>query len=134
MTRINCIPPQELSGPHLVAEYRELPRVFALVKAAIVRGEHPDDRRNPRQYTLGTGHVRFFYSRLGFLAKRQAALVAEMQSRGYNPQFTNSTELLRDMPVEWCNDWVPDETAQAINRQRIALRLQASAAATTSVK
>lgn len=129
MTRINCIPPQELSGPHLVAEYRELPRVFALVKAAIVRGERPDDRRNPRHYTLGTGHVRFFYSRLGFLAKRQAALIAEMQSRGYHPQFTNCSELLQDVPVEWCNDWVPDEAAQAINRQRIALRLQTAAAA-----
>ncbi|CUW45036.1 endonuclease V [Brucella vulpis] len=78
MTRINCIPPAELTGPHLVAEYRELPRVFALVRAAIQRGEAPQDPRNPQQYTLGAGHVRFFYARLGYLAKRQAALIAEM--------------------------------------------------------
>lgn len=80
MTRINCIPPAELTGPHLIAEYRELPRVFALVKAAIQRGETTTDRRNPPAYTLGTGHVRFFYMRLGYLAKRQASLVAEMQA------------------------------------------------------
>lgn len=60
MTRINCIPPRELSREHLIAEYRELPRIFALVRAAIARGESPDDPRNPTSYTLGAGHVRFF--------------------------------------------------------------------------
>lgn len=124
MTRINCIPPSELTGPHLVAEYRELPRVFALVKAAILRGETTEDRRNPRAYTLGTGHVRFFYTRLGFLAKRQASLVAEMQARGYTPQFTATHELLIDIPPEWCSDWEPSDEAMAINRARIAERLR----------
>ena len=47
MTRINGIPPQELTGPHLVAEYRELPRIFALVRAAAARGARPEDPRNP---------------------------------------------------------------------------------------
>ncbi len=37
MTRINCVPVEELSGPHLVAEYRELPRVFALAQRAATR-------------------------------------------------------------------------------------------------
>lgn len=124
MTRINCIPPSELTGPHLVAEYRELPRVFALVKAAILRGETPADRRNPRAYTLGTGHVRFFYTRLGYLAKRQASLVAEMQTRGYAPQFTATNELLIDIPPEWCCDWEPSDEAMVINRARIAERLR----------
>lgn len=40
MTRINRIPVEELSRQHLVAEYRELPRVFALAgfSAAVVIG------------------------------------------------------------------------------------------------
>lgn len=122
MTRINCIPPSELSGPHLVAEYRELPRVFALVRAAIARGEAPDDPRNPRDYTLGRGHVRFFYARLGYLAQRQAALVAEMKARGYAPQFTQTESLLDGFPPSWCNDWQPTAQAMAINRARIAER------------
>ncbi|APY15829.1 endonuclease V [Brucella sp. 10RB9214] len=124
MTRINCIPPAELTGPHLVAEYRELPRVFALVRAAIQRGEAPQDPRNPQQYTLGAGHVRFFYARLGYLAKRQAALIAEMQARGYAPQFTNIEELLIGIPLEWRADWEPTVEAIAINRARIAERLR----------
>lgn len=123
VTRINCIPPHELSGQHLVAEYRELPRVFALVRAAIARDEMPDDPRNPPQYLLGAGHVRFFYCRLGFLARRQAALVAEMKARGYQPLFVDTDRLLDGFPEAWCQDWEPTEEAIAINRARISLRL-----------
>ena len=35
MTRINVVPPRLLLDEHLLAEYRELPRVFALAKAPI---------------------------------------------------------------------------------------------------
>jgi deoxyribonuclease (pyrimidine dimer) len=126
MTRINCIPPAELVTRHLVAEYRELPRVFALVRAAIARGEAPDDPRNPREYRLGAGHVRFFYSRLGYLAKRQSALVAEMQARGFKPTFTDPTGLLDGIATAWCQDWQPTDRAMAENRARISERLRPS--------
>ncbi|MEM9964280.1 MAG: pyrimidine dimer DNA glycosylase/endonuclease V, partial [Asticcacaulis sp.] len=111
--------------PHLVAEYRELPRIFALVRAASMRGETPDDPRNPRTYVLGKGHVRFFYPRLGYLALRQAQLIAEMQSRGYKPSFTNSSELLTGIDACWCGDWQPDDLALSLNRARIAERTPA---------
>lgn len=124
MTRINCIPPEELTGPHLVAEYRELPRIFTLVRAAIGRGETPGDPRNPAEYRLGAGHVRFFYPHLGYLARRQAALVAEMLARGYRPGFTETAHLLDGFPPEWCADWRPSAEAQALNRARIAERLK----------
>jgi len=123
MTRINCIPPAELTSRHLVAEYRELPRIFALVRAAIARGEVPDDPRNPRDYVLGAGHVRFFYGRLGYLVRRQAGLIAEMQARGYRPAFTDPNALLAGIPAEWCLDWQPTDAAIAANRARIAERL-----------
>lgn len=122
MTRINCIPPNELTGQHLVAEYRELPRIFALARAAIMRGEKPDDPRNPLEYRLGTGHVRFFYCRLGYLAKRQASLVNEMKTRGYKPQFDNISALLDGIPPEWRQDWIPTPEAIALNKARIKER------------
>lgn len=119
MTRINCVPPTELTRQHLIAEYRELPRVFSLVRAAIDRGEHPV--LYPR-YTLGKGHVRFFYARLTWVVKRQESLITEMINRGYSPQFGVPT--LDKFPPEWCNDWEPDDIAMAINRERISARLE----------
>lgn len=37
MTRINCVPVTELSQKHLVAEYREIGRVYALAVSAYNR-------------------------------------------------------------------------------------------------
>lgn len=127
MTRINCIPPSELCRQHLVAEYRELPRVFALARAARLRGESPDDPRNPRQYVLGAGHVRFFYDKLEYLRQRYRLLVQEMRRRGYTVNF-GWGELWAandDHPTSWLNDWEPDETATALNRARIEERMPA---------
>lgn len=53
MTRINVIPVKELENMHLLAEYRELPRIFQLSKKAY------EDKRKvkaPKFHTLGKGH------------------------------------------------------------------------------
>ena len=124
MTRINCIPPQQLCQQHLVAEYRELPRIFQQALKSYERGETIDDPRNPKQYTLGTGHVRFFYPRLGYLIKRQTDLIGEMQRRGITTNFAppQRTDYIA-MPDEWFGDWRPDNTAIEINTARINERM-----------
>lgn len=119
MTRINVISPHLLSDAHLGAEYRELPRVFGQVRAAIARGEKPDDPRNPKQYVLGTGHVRFFYNKLGFLALRYWDLVEECRYRGRKVTHPTVSEKVWEIPNEWWNDWVPPEAAKALNISRI---------------
>jgi len=119
MTRINCVPVQELSGPHLVAEYRELPRVFALARKAALRGNFSQ----PEAYTLGKGHLLFFYTRLGYLAKRHRALIEEMKRRGYMPAFTGvRREDFPDVPDVFWNDWDPTAEALHLNRARIKER------------
>lgn len=50
MTRINVVPVFELSDQHLMAEYRELPRV---IKQKI------NTTDAPRLYKLGLGHVKW---------------------------------------------------------------------------
>lgn len=98
-----------------------MPRVFALAKKAAERG----NIRPSNTYTLGTGHVVFFYTRLAYLARRHAELVREMQRRGYKPSFTDRLEASHsDLPPELWGDWAPTEEALAINRQRIAERQQ----------
>lgn len=121
MTRINLVPPSELSRQHLIAEYRELPRIFGLVRKAIERGELPNDKRNPTAYTLGTGHCRFFYSRLRFLHIRQYSLIEEMFKRGYNVTHKDVVGM-DEFLAGWANDYVPTEEALAINRARIKER------------
>jgi deoxyribonuclease (pyrimidine dimer) len=126
MTRINCIDPALLCQQHLVAEYRELPRIFGSVRKAVERGERPDDIRNPSDYRLGTGHVRFFYPRLGYLIKRQHRIVDEMLSRGITVNFPAPTrDKFEDIPDEWFGDWQPSLAAIAINEARIAERMPA---------
>lgn len=124
MTRINCIPPQQLCQQHLVAEYRELPRIFGCVVKAVLRGEAADDARNPPAYVLGKGHVRFFYPHLGYLARRQASIVAEMQHRGITTNFTPPRrEDYPQVPDQWFGDWTPDAAAVAVNQARITERM-----------
>ncbi len=120
MTRINCVPVEELSGPHLVAEYRELPRVIALAQKASLRGGF---QQQPTEYTLGKGHLLFFYTRLGYLAKRHAELIREMKRRGYKPSFQGITRSqFPDIPDRFWNDWQPDIDALRLNRARIEAR------------
>ena len=124
MTRINVVPPAELTDLHLLAEYRELPRIFRMAYAAYKRGELPDDPRNPTEYTLGRGHVRFFYSRLRYLRDRFHAIVEEMLSRGFNPAHRDVPVFYVLMPPAWVQPYEPTDLALNINRARIEERLR----------
>mgnify|MGYP005850903769 CR=1 FL=1 len=112
MTRINCVPPEELSGPHLVAEYRELPRVFGLIRRA-------KPGKAPQEYVMGQGHVRFFYDKAGWLLQRQRSLIEEMKRRGYKPRHTDPEALTNGLEL---GSWEPDERALAVNRARLVER------------
>lgn len=125
MTRINCVPPSELSRQHLVAEYRELPRLFGLIARAVERGEARGDPRNPRQYVLGQGHVRFFYDKVAWLLHRQWQIYKEMRARGYKPQFHPTMQPAYDLPLDRYRWWTPDEAAIELNRARIEERTKA---------
>lgn len=80
MTRINLIPAEELSDQHLLAEYRELPRIVnAVIKGKAIFKNIPDS------YRLGNGHVKFFYNKIRFLSERFKQIYLEMKFRGFNP-------------------------------------------------
>lgn len=57
MTRINTIDPVDLLDQHLFIEYREITRV-----ATLHRAPKPGEVM-PQNYTLGTGHVKFFMTK-----------------------------------------------------------------------
>lgn len=115
MTRINVISPSDLTDQHLLAEYRELPRVFTLARNA----QPLNLGFIPTAYTLGSGHVRFFYPRTGFLARRQEELIRELLDRGYKLTHLSAPE-----PVPGLDrDWTPDEAALHVNLTRLRDKL-----------
>lgn len=124
MTRINVVHPATLTDKHLLAEYRELPRIFQLAYNAS-QSKKPWSHKQPADYKLGTSHVLFFYDKLTFLANRQKQIVAECLHRGFKIQFTDCLfEQWRDkIPTYMWKDYNPTSEAIAINLERINKRL-----------
>lgn len=125
MTRINLIPVEELTDQHLIAEYRELPRIFSLVKNAQDKGKNVSDFKISDKYLLGTGHVIFFYNKLIFLQKRLNLLINECLKRGFH------ISLQQEYPLdafnnEWLNDWKPDFEEINLSYSRISEKINAN--------
>lgn len=122
MTRINVISPKELNVKMLVAEYREITRLPKNLETSLNRkGKKFELKEIPEKYTLGTGHVKFFYSKMLFLKKRFEALVQEMLDRGYNPTYRDSS-IFTNCDQQFYNDYTPTNEAIEINKARILER------------
>lgn len=130
MTRINTYHPQFLSNSHLIAEYRELPRIPNRVASG---KPYPNI---PNSYRLGTGHESFFGDKIDWLHSRHLQILAEMQRRTllYPNRFSGNyaidiEETCREVQVErpdlykW---WTPCTTDMLINLERVIERMLAS--------
>lgn len=122
MTRINLVPVSELSDQHLIAEYRELPRIFNLVLNAQYKGKYPLDFKISDAYLLGTGHVTFFYDKLIFLQRRLKEITEECIKRKFNIANKNDYSLAL-FNKEWLNDYIPTLKEIEISRGRIQEKL-----------
>ncbi len=90
MTRINVgIPPKNLTDQHLVTELRELPRVISAVEKRRERGRQMNDI--PMIFSLGTGHMKFFYNKFTYLYNRYSNLREE-----YNVRFDKNWKYTLD--------------------------------------
>lgn len=117
MTRINVgIPPKELVDKHLMAEHREIKRV----PNCISKGKY-NLSGQPKKFTLGTGHVKFFYDKLLYLQKRYEELYAECKRRGFNVTYYG--DAWKDVPDNLMNDYSPTDEDREIIRERIRERL-----------
>jgi deoxyribonuclease (pyrimidine dimer) len=122
MTRINAhIPPAKLCDQHLVAEYREILRTNALaIKRA--RKEGKAMLKNIQQsFTLGGGHVTFFYDKLMYIHHRFDSLRSELINRGMNATIEWQLDELDEF--RWLyNDWPEDPVANQLIVERILER------------
>ena len=124
MTRINVIPPKELVNKHLLAEYREFPRIFGYSKSLQDKGITPDKVQISKEYILGKGHVKFFSDKGAFLVKRQREIIKELVERGYNIKHTDVDSLFDGLNIEWMKDYTPTQNDMIVNKKRIDDRLK----------
>lgn len=121
MTRINVIPAELLLSEHLLAELREISRI----PNAILSGRAKIDfKAIPGRYTLGRGHVMFFYNKLGYIRSRYDQLYKEAKKRGFNVIYKDIdySQLSPIHQVALVNDYVPTKEAQLLNIERICER------------
>lgn len=129
MTRLNLVPPAELADQHLFAEFREIKMVpKSLARSIVAHGKDGVLRRIPDAYTLGKGHVSFFYDKGAYLRDRYAMLRHELRQRFI--QFNEAAELDPDqvyylLDSRFNMGYAPTADALALVRQRIAERLAA---------
>jgi deoxyribonuclease (pyrimidine dimer) len=119
MTRINCVPVQELCNQHLFAEWREMPRINKYMQKSFNAGFNIDNI--PPEYLLGSGHVKFFYNKLEYINNRYNELTTELLERGYNIEVRPLELHYYDQPYN--NDWQPSEADMELNRARIQERM-----------
>ena len=117
MTRINVgIPPKNLTREHLLAEHREIKRI----PNQVAKGKY-DMKDQPKEFTLGKGHVKFFYDKLGYLKKRYEEIYQECLNRKYNSTYFG--EAWNNVPENMMGDYIPTERDIQIITERINERL-----------
>jgi deoxyribonuclease (pyrimidine dimer) len=118
MTRVNLIPPDQLTNKHLVAEFKELSQLIGQVRKMI---KNPNTlNKIPKEFTLNTGHVTFFVDKLLYIKNRHQLIKQEMLHRGFKADANLN---LIDLPPQLFNDYIPTPDAVNIVRTRIQLRI-----------
>ena len=113
MTRINTgIKAAELPDKILLAELREIKRI----PNAIKNGRY-NMNGIPEEFTLGTGHVKFFYNKLKYLYDRYQSLRSEAVSRGFN--VSDFSEAWDGVPSDLMNDYLETDRDRNILIERI---------------
>ena len=123
MTRINSnIPVKKLSDEHLLAEHREIKRLPSCLRKAI---QCKSINKIPNQFTLGTGHVKFFLDKQKFIYNRYKEIYQELLNRGFNIEdYSNNWKEF--INTKYFNDYAPTVEECNLLKQRIIERIQNS--------
>jgi len=115
--RLNTgVPPEILLDQHLIAEYREL----LIPGGQQIKRNWKATAPIPDSFRLGKGHITFWRNKHLYLARRHAALIAEMKVRGFTPKLAYWP--LDEIPDEFKTDWIPAPWETHEVRKRIVER------------
>ena len=119
MVRINLINPEYLTDQHLIAEYRELPRIFTLTL------NHSNLDNIPKEFTLNKGHMNFFKNKLSYLKIRHFEIYSEMIKRGFNPKFYLDIKPYSELEInKYFNNYKPTKDSIIIIKERILSKIK----------
>ena len=96
----------------------------ALARSLKTQSREKIFKKIPKEFTLNTGHVMFFYDKGAYLRKRYDQLTEELIARGYN--INRDAKFDPDdvmFSPDWNRDYTPDERAFEIIRERIAEKI-----------
>lgn len=123
MTRVNCVPPEVLTDRHLVAEWKEIPRILTLIRNQLQSG---GIKPVPETYRLGTGHMQFFADKANWILCRLTELNNEMINRGMRPSkdlMKSYIKAVEELPPEVkLSLWEPTPEDQQLNLSRLKER------------
>lgn len=110
---------------HLFAEFREIKMVTrALQRAFLTKTAEQILEGIPSEFSLGEGHVRFFYNKGKYLTRRYEEIKYELFRRqhGFNSQsILDPTGIYHDR--RFYLDYTPTPEALIIIRERISSRI-----------
>lgn len=125
MTRINLIPANLLLDQHLMAEKKEINQLAGQMQKSL-RSPNFNYNRLPQAYTLGTGHVRFWYPYGTFIRDRYRDIYEECLRRKFDVQ-DNFNDVWKYCTVDGRNynmNFNPNEHQIQISKNRILLRFE----------
>lgn len=121
MTRINLMPPQKLTDQHLLAEKKEINQLAGQFLKSL-KSPNFNYNKLPKTFTLGTGHVRFFYPYGEFLRKRFKLVCDELVHRKFASE-AEFKDVWKDMGPEYNLDYTPHEVYIDASKTRVLLRV-----------
>src|SRR5690606_21954099 len=102
----------------LLAEHREIKRIPNTVLSGRAKLDNIPDK-----FTLGKGHVKFFYNKQLYLFERYLDIHEECRKRGFNVTNFATAWRLSIRTKELWNNYTPTEEDKALIRQRIKERI-----------
>jgi deoxyribonuclease (pyrimidine dimer) len=138
MTRINLVPPSELTDQHLFAEFREIKMIPKSLRRSLLAAQRRNDgswykaqvavmHKIPKEFTLNKGHVSFFYDKGLYLMKRYSDICRELDLRGVRYDrnaLLDPDWIYMELPTQFKQDYTPTPVALALIRDRIRERIQ----------
>jgi deoxyribonuclease (pyrimidine dimer) len=119
MTRISvAVRAIELCDAHLIKERIELLRIPNAIKSGKAK---VNLNKTPKTFTLGTGHVVFFYPRLKYLHKRYEELTNECMERKF--KVTDYSDAFEGLPKHLYNDYNETPNDRKLLVERVNERL-----------